>query len=212
MVKTPSWPSAAGLAAEEPWWRDQLRALQKLTAESARKTPLLVAIQTGASKAERCWPAAKYAELGALFATRPDLTVVLIGGASPTERAAADAFRGAFPATLDLTGQTTLAQLQLLLSKVSVVISPDTAAVHIARAANVPVVGLYAVARPQLSGPYRKLDYTIDRYDEAVRQIAGLDPANKKKADWHFRVHDARAMELISAEEVWAATQRALKA
>lgn len=212
MVKTPSWPAAAGLAAEEPWWRDQLRALQKLATESARKTPRFVAVQMGASKAERCWPVANYAELGALFAASPEITAVLVGGTSPAERAAADAFRSAFPSALDLTGQTNLTQLQLLLSKASAVISPDTAAVHIARAANVPVVGLYAVARPQLSGPYRQLDYTIDRYEEAVRQIAKLDPTNKKKVDWHFRVHDARAMELISPADVWIATQRALKA
>ena len=211
-VKTPSWPTPIGLAAEEPWWKEQLRALQMLAGESpGKKGPRLVAIQMGASKAERCWPAAKYAELGALFATQSEVAAVLIGGASSAELVAAEAFRGTCPTGLDLTGKTNLAQLHLLLAKAAALISPDTAAVHIARAANVPVVGLYAVARPQLSGPYRKLDYTIDRYDEAVRHVAGLDPANKKKVDWHFRVHDARAMELISAEDVWAAMQRALK-
>jgi heptosyltransferase I len=212
-VKTPSWPTPFGLAEEESWWKEQLRALNVLAGESSgKKGPRFIAIQMGASKAERCWPAARYAELGARFTAQPELVPVLIGGASPAEFAAAEAFRGACRAALDLTGKTNLTQLQLLLSKAAVVISPDTAAVHIARAANVPVVGLYAVARPQLSGPYRKLDYTIDRYEEAVRQIAGLDPADKKKVDWHFRVHDARAMDLISAEEVWSATQKALKA
>jgi len=212
MVKTPAWPTPIGVAAEETWWREQLHALQTSTVGASRTAPQIVAIQTGASKAERCWPARNYAELGRLFASRPELAAVLVGGSSAEERAAADAFRSAFPAALDLVGKTNLAQLQLLLSKSSAVISPDTAAVHIARATNAPVVGLYAVARSQLSGPYRKLDYTIDRYDEAVRKIAGLDPANKKKVDWHFRVHDARAMELITPAEVWESLQRALKA
>ena len=210
-MKTPSWPTSPALAAEQPWWQEQVRSLKSLTQDADRSPPRFIAIQMGASKAERCWSTARYAALAALFASHPEVISVLVGGQSPAEREAADAFLAACPRTLDLTGKTSLAQLHLLLSKAAVVISPDTAAVHIARSANVRVVGLYAVARPELSGPYRQLGYTINRYPEAVRQIAGLDPSNTKKVDWHFRVHDARAMDLISAEDVWAATQRALK-
>ncbi len=219
-VKTPAWPPALGLAAEEKWWQAQLRSLPAFEAKVSAPEPKkdrsgaarYVALQVGASKPERCWPAEYYGKLGALLSARPDFNVVLVGGSSTEERAALAALRAAAPAALDLTGQTNLAQLQLILARAAVVISPDTAAVHIARAANVPVVGLYAVARPELSGPYRQLGYTVNRYPEAVREIAGRDPSDAKKVDWHFRVHDPRAMGLISVEDVWVAIERAWKA
>ena len=87
------------------------------------------------------------------------------------------------------------------------VVSPDTAAVHLARAENVPVVGLYAVARSALSGPYQALHYTLDAYPEAVRSLAKRDPST---VDWHFRVHHPEAMALIEAPAVWQTIERAL--
>ena len=41
-----------------------------------------------------------------------------------------------------------------------------------ARSLHTPVIGLYAVARPELSGPYEQLDYTVNKYEEAVKTIS----------------------------------------
>lgn len=168
-----------------------------------------VVVHTGASKPERCWPSYRYGELAARFATNPALPVVLTGGTSPEERASAVAFRTECPRAIDLTGKTSLDQLRISLSRAAVVVSPDTAAVHLARADEVPVVGLYAVARSELSGPYQRLNYTIDRYAKAVEQFAHRDPAT---VDWHYRVHDPEAMNLIEAPEVWFMIEKALLA
>lgn len=193
---SPSWPGWPGQSVAH-WW-DTLKL----------KGPYVV-VHTGASKPERCWPSYRYGELAARFATNPALPVVLTGGASPEERASALAFRTECPRAIDLTGKTSLDQLRITLSRAAAVVSPDTAAVHLARADEVPVVGLYAVARAELSGPYQRLDYTLNRYDEAVRRFAKRNPAT---VDWHFRVHHPDAMTLIEAPEVWFMIEKALLA
>lgn len=187
----PTWP----IQTVAHWW------------DTLRLNGPYVTVHTGASKPERCWPTYRYGELAARFAINPGLPVVLTGGTSEQERASALAFRTECPRAIDLTGKTSLDQLRIILSRAAVVVSPDTAAVHLARANEVPVVGLYAVARPALSGPYRKLDYTIDRYAEAVQRYAHKDPAT---VDWHFRVHHPDAMSLIEAPQVWAMIEKAL--
>ncbi len=187
----PSWP----FQTVAHWW------------DTLRLNGPYVVVHTGASKPERCWPAYRYGELAARFAINPGLPVVLTGGGSGEERAAALAFRTECPRALDLTGKTSLDQLRIMLSRAAVVVSPDTAAVHLARANEVPVVGLYAVARSALCGPYRKNTYTIDRYAEAVQRYARKDPAT---VDWHFRVHHPDAMTLIEAPQVWSMIEKAL--
>jgi len=187
----PSWP----IQTVAHWW------------DALRLNGPYVVVHTGASKPERCWPAYRYGELAARFAINPGLPVVLTGGTSDPERAAALAFRTECPRAIDLTGKTSLDQLRIMVSRAAVVVSPDTAAVHLARANEVPVVGLYAVARSALSGPYRKNDYTIDRYAEAVQRYARKDPAS---VDWHFRVHHPDAMTLIEAPQVWSMIEKAL--
>ncbi len=191
----PTWPLMPTPTTIQEWWREQ------------RVPDAYVAIQIGASKLERCWPAERYAELARLFANNPNLGVVLTGGNSEHEQHAARAFEHECPRSLNLAGKTDLVRLRHVLRSALVVVSPDTAAVHFARADEVPVVGLYAVARPELSGPYRQIHYTVDKYPEAVAQLAQLDPAS---VDWHFRVHHPQAMSLITASDVWTQVQRAL--
>jgi heptosyltransferase I len=192
--RPPRWPRW-DTSSVEPSWRN------------LGLTGPYVVVHAGTSKAERCWPAYRYGELAARFASNPALPVVLTGGDSQPERAAAKAFITECPRAIDLTGKTPLNQLRLILKNAGVVVSPDTAAVHLARAENVPVVGLYAVARPELSGPYQQLTYTVNCYPEAVRRLAGKDPA---EVDWHFRVHHPDAMTLIEAPAVWGKIERAL--
>jgi heptosyltransferase I len=66
-------------------------------------------------------------------------------------------------------------------------------------AVGTPVVGLYAVAPSWLSGPYLQREYVIDHHDDAVREILNKDP---ETVEWGTRVHDVRAMQLITVDEV----------
>jgi len=125
---------------------------------------------------------------------------VLLGGPAAREREVATALvsRAQVP-VLDLVGRTNIPQLIATLARCRLLLAPDTGAVHIANALGRPVVGLYAVAPAHRTGPYRRMEFSVDRFDVAVRTLCGADPA---RVSWGKRVHDPRAMSLIGVDEV----------
>lgn len=163
-----------------------------------------VVLNPSASKAERSWPLQRQREfLHRLPETGWQGRVVITGNDS---RLAAE-LAMAYPDSLNLAGNTSLPQLFALLAGARLLISPDSGPVHIARAYEVPVVGLYAVARSALCGPWQRSEYCIDVHDQALETLQHQDPC---QADWHARVHDARAMALITVEKVLHQTKRIL--
>lgn len=78
---------------------------------------------------------------------------------------------------LTLVSGDDIRRLLWILDGCSLVISPDTGPLHVARALDVPVVGLYGGTDPRRSGPYRKYtELVVDEYprrpeeDESVRR------------------------------------------
>jgi len=160
--------------------------------------PLLV-INPAASKAERNWPAQRYAEIIKLMQQR-NIRILITGGPHPVEQALISEIKQQldFPVS-DRSSQTSPTQLAALLELADCVLAPDTGPVHMAVAVGTPVVGLYAVAPAWLSGPYLQREIAIDKYDEAVVDILKKDPAT---VPWGTRVHSMDAMSLISVAEV----------
>ncbi len=154
--------------------------------------------------------AERYAALAREIVRERGLAVVLTGGPAEAERAMAVAVaEQAGVAIHDLVGRTTPKQLALVIQQARAVVSPDTAAVHLGRAVGTPVVGLYAVARPEMTGPYRQLEYCVNAFPRAVRTILGKDP---ETCAWNTRVPFPAAMDLIAVEEVWEKLTQALAA
>lgn len=180
--------------ADHAWAIDELRHLAKP----------LVAIHPHASKAERNWLPERYAEV----IQKSSGSIVLTGGDSLAERTLCQQLCAIAPErTLDLCGKTSPKQLAALLGKVDVLIAPDTGSVHIARAMDTPVIGLYAVASPKLTGPYQRTDYCVDRHPQAVRKYLGKDP---ERLPWNTRVHHPDAMSLIEVDDVLQQLTRVL--
>jgi heptosyltransferase I len=168
----------------------------------------LIALHPVSSKAERNWLTPRYAKVIELAVKFFDCGIVITGGNAPDERAICERLAQVAPAhTLNLCGQTTPKQLAAVLAEADVLIAPDTAAVHLARAVDTPVVGLYAVAPARLTGPYQRTTYCVDRYTEAAREFLGKDPA---QLPWNTRVHHPGAMALIEVEDVMQQLSRAL--
>lgn len=181
------------------WARERLHTLPKPW----------VAIHPHASKPERNWLPERYAETVAHAVSRWHSGILLTGGNAPAEQAlCASLAQHASVNTLNLCGKTTLKQLAALLSLVDVLIAPDTGAVHIARAMDTPVIGLYAVASPKLTGPYQRLEYCVDRYPQAVQKFLGKDP---EQLPWNTRVHHPDAMTLIRVEDVMRQLEKVLE-
>lgn len=183
---------------ESAWAQDKLAALPRP----------LIALHPVSSKAERNWLTPRYAKVIELAVKFFDCGIVITGGHAADERAICERLAQVAPTrTLNLCGQTTPKQLAAVLAEADVLIAPDTAAVHLARAVDTPVVGLYAVAPARFTGPYQRTTYCVDRYDEAVREFLGKDPAH---LPWNTRVHHPGAMELIEVEDVMQQLARAL--
>jgi heptosyltransferase I len=168
----------------------------------------VIAMHPVSSKSERNWPLERYAETVAAARDKWQCSFVFTGGNNPLEQQyCAHLARAAGPGGLNLCGRTTPKQLAALLGQVEGLIAPDTAAVHLARAMGTPVIGLYAVASPELSGPYRQMEFVVNRYPDAVRQLLGKDP---DLVPWNTRVHHPDAMRLITAEDVLQQIDRLL--
>ena len=158
---------------------------------------LKLAVVLAASKAERSWPVARYREVLNRLAARRACTVVLVGSAA--ERVLAASLRAGLQApVLDLVGKTDLRQLAAFLGEADALLAPDSGPVHVARAMDTPVVGLYAVAPAARTGPYLAAEFTVDRFEQAA---ARFGRAAGQRAG-RERVHDAHAMQLIEVDEV----------
>ena len=172
------------------WAREQLNTLPKPW----------VAIHPQGSKAERNWLPERYIDLVSQTVSRWQCGLVLTGGNSSAELDFCGRLANVAPRhLLNLCGKTTPKQLSALLSLVDVLIAPDTGSVHIARAMNTPVIGLYAVASPKLTGPYQRMEFCVDRYPQAVQKFLGK---NTEQLPWNTRVHHPDAMALITVDDV----------
>jgi ADP-heptose:LPS heptosyltransferase len=115
----------------------------------------LVFPTTGPYAPARNWPVESFAQLS---------VSLLQMGIQPVLAGASEAFTPAQyilrenPEVIDLTGQTSLAELMSLTSASSVVISGDSFPGHLADALNVPVVSIFGPSNHRAWGPYNALD------------------------------------------------------
>jgi heptosyltransferase I len=159
----------------------------------------VLAVNPGASKPEREWPLERWIETLRAARERWQAQLVLTGGPGERERETGGKIAQAIPEVHNLIGQTTPRQLAAVLARADCLLAPDTGPVHLANAVGTLVVGLYAVAPPELSGPYRYPGLAVNRYPEAVRTILGQDP---RTVAWTTRVHRGEPMRLILVEDV----------
>lgn len=201
---------ALGITQPELSWHLDLSTDDLAYANTQIPSGSWLAVNPSASKPERNWLPQRYAEVINYAQEKRGMSIVLTGGPSSAEREfALETLRGCHQpeSILNLVGATTPKQLAAVLARVQVLLSPDTGPAHIATAVGTRVVGLYAVAPSTLSGPYLSKLWTVDCYPQAVEQILHLDP---KTVPWGTRVHDPKAMELISVDEVIKQLEAAL--
>jgi heptosyltransferase I len=152
------------------------------------------------SHALRNWHAAGYAAVADHAIHRHGFRVLLCGGRSALERETGDAIIAAMRGEpIDLIGKDTIKQLQALLGRASVVLTPDSGPMHMANAAGTKVIGLHAATNPARSGPYTDRRYCVDRYDAAARRFL------RKSAEalpWGRKIEQPGVMDLIETDAV----------
>lgn len=134
-------------------FNDQERAAQQRFFDPIGKPSCAVVV--GTSKPEKNWTAEGYAAVLDAIESDYGLQPVLIGGPSRIERHIADGILDLTRCSpIDALGDD-IRRLAWLIAGSRVVISPDTGPLHIARALDVPAVGLFGWSNPKRHAPYR---------------------------------------------------------
>jgi len=121
----------------------------------------------GTSNRLKNWSAEGYARVVETIHADLGLQPMLVGGRSEAEDALAAAVRRRIRRGTELLDARAndLRRLLWLLDGSALVLSPDTGPLHMARALEVPVVGLFGYTNPKRSGPYRQYsDLVVDGY------------------------------------------------
>jgi heptosyltransferase I len=127
----------------------------------------VVGIVGASANEKKDWPVSKYPALVDALISDFNAHVVLLGGPGEREQHIARyVMDHARHKPVWALGDS-IRRLTWLIDGCRLVIAPDTGPVHIARALEVPVIGLYGHTNPWRVGPYRKYeDLWIDRYNE----------------------------------------------
>jgi heptosyltransferase I len=192
---------ACGLPVGEPRWDVQLPpdSLQYAASIVTDARPTLL-ISPCSSHSLRNWDPKRYASIADHAAGVHGMRVVLVGGRSGLERRTGDAILGtAKSALLDQIGKDTLPQLLGLMSRSTLLLSPDSGPAHMAAMVALPVLGLYAATRTARVGPYLSRQWCVDHYAQAAEKFEGK-PATE--LPWTLKIERPGVMDLIEVAEV----------
>jgi len=159
-----------------------------------------VIISPCSSHVLRNWPNEKYAALADYLVEKYHAHVMLCGSPSQAEKTTVKEVEKMcqFPVT-NLAGQDTLKQLLCLMQQADLVISPDSAPLHMAGSVGTPVIGLLAASNFRRSGSYSYPELTVDAYPEACEKFLGKSQQDVK---WGTKTEFTGAMDLIGLENV----------
>lgn len=138
------------------------------------------AVVVGSTDQARNWTADGYARAIEELQNVHGLQPILVGGPSAGEREMADRISSLTNATpIDTLGDD-LRKLVWLLDGSALTLSPDTGPLHISRALDTPVVGLYGHTNPKRAGPFRAYyDLVVDGYAEFPGEEYPVSPTRR---------------------------------
>ena len=123
------------------------------------------AIVVGTSKPAKNWGPNRYARVIEALHKEFGLRSIIVGGPSAFERDLVERIMQTSLVKPISTLGNDIRKLVYLLDGASLVISPDTGPLHIARALDKPVIGMYGYTNPKRYGPYGKYsDLVVDGY------------------------------------------------
>lgn len=163
--------------------------------------PTLV-ISPCSSHSRRNWLPERYAAVADHAQRHHRMRVILAGGPTPLEQQMGAAIEQlAKLPVVNQIGKDTLPELLALLTRATVLLTPDSGPAHMATLVGTPVVGLYAATNPSRSGPYRSRQWCVDVYREAARRFMGREP---EQLPWTCKIEKPGVMSLIGVEAVTA--------
>ena len=146
----------------------------------------------------REWELEQYKDVSEFLYNRYQMRTIVVGGSSKYEINSSKTFNGIHYID-NFVAKTNLEELYVILENCHMYIGPDSGTLHIASMLNKPVIGLYATSNPKRTGPYRNMQYTINKYPDALRIF---ENKNEEDVEWGYRVRNKQAMSLIKIEDV----------
>lgn len=147
------------------------------------------------------WLGERWARVATRLSTDYGFRVVLAGGPGARERAIARSIEERATAPVISALGDSVRRLAATIRGSSLVLAPDTGPVHIARAFDVPVVGLYGHTNPWRVGPWRAFeDLWVDRY---------TDPGTAPNAS--NRIPKWDRMPMITVDDVMSKVELAVR-
>ncbi len=156
-----------------------------------------IALNVGASRAYKRWPADRWASVArALAASRQG--VVFVGDKADAETVAkiTPALAAGF---LDLAGRTTLRELASVLAACDLLVTADTGPMHIAVAVGTPVVALFGATDPVRHGPYGARNVVL--HDPAPgAMVPGRRPTDEAGAACMARITSGDVLAAVATK------------
>ena len=166
---------------------DERRLHLKLKLWSVKAGQELILIVPGAGSYLKRWPVSRFGEVARYF-TSKGKQVMIVG--SQSERALAEQIK-TFTPIVNACGSLTLRELASLLPKAALVLSCDSAIMHLAYEQNAPVVAIF--------GPTDEKKYgRLSPNNRIVRRKLDCAPCERA----HCRFERQACMEDISSDEV----------
>lgn len=158
--------------------------ITQLSLDHARQPlPMLVGVNLSVGQPTRQWPIEKYRELLDRISRERDERVKLILFTAPKERRLAEKIlqNGSDSVSL-IPPNLTLEEATAIIARLDLMITPDTSIVHIARAFDLPVVGLYTRAPVNFSQwhPFEFVHGTVVSNDDNSLQDIPVDEVYAK--------------------------------
>jgi lipopolysaccharide heptosyltransferase I len=120
-------------------------------------------LNPGAAWPNKRWPAERFGALAGFMRDRFGMRSLALWG--PAERDLARELSGASRGAAVVAPQTTVADVVALCASAALVVSGDTAPLHIAAAVGTPTVGIFGPTNPARNGSWRPDDVSVSRFE-----------------------------------------------
>lgn len=168
-----------------------------LRQEKIGPNDLLIGLAPGAKSLIKRWPKESYAKLADMLAQTYNAKIILLG--SNDERQLSEDIKSSMKNEAILaSGKTTIPQLVSLMKRLNLLITNDSAALHIASLLGVPQVAIFGPTDPKKYGP-------LGRNDAVVQKKLRCSPCEVAQCS-----KDLECMAGISPEEVFAQAAKVL--
>jgi ADP-heptose:LPS heptosyltransferase len=161
------------------------------------KTGPIVAISPGAKSGIKRWPIKNYKELTDILIRRLKANIIMVGD-DRDSLLIRDITMFSGKNVINLSGRTTLCQLASLLKQCNLLITNDSAPLHIAGAVGTKVLAIFGPTDPAAYGPTGK-------DDRVVRRKLHCSPCEKAQCEFKHE-----CMRCIEVDEVFEVTKEML--